>query len=136
MQYWYDAAHRLAEITDGLNDTIVYTFDLMGNRTHEDFYFPSTPWTARAGVRSTGSTACPRNWGRNRRPRPTPTTTTVTCARSCPLHPAPVNTYDALNRLVQVLDPGSTTRYAYDPANNLTRVTDARTLATRYGTTG
>ena len=43
------------------------------------------------------------------------------------------NSYDALNRLTQVLDPGNgTTQYVYDNANNLTQVTDPRGLATGY----
>ena len=42
------------------------------------------------------------------------------------------NTYDALNRLVQVLDPASGTTQCMTGANNLSQVTDPRGLATVY----
>ena len=42
-------------------------------------------------------------------------------------------TYDALNRLTQVVDPGAgTTKYAYNLNNVLAQVTDPRNLATTY----
>jgi RHS repeat-associated protein len=53
-----------------------------------------------------------------------------------PLGRVTTHTYDALNRLVSVIDPynGSAkpTNYTYDTANNLTRVTDPENKATDY----
>jgi YD repeat-containing protein len=47
------------------------------------------------------------------------------------------STYDALNRLLTVTQPGGPlTRYNYDNAANLTAVTDPRNLATTYGYDG
>ncbi len=36
--YAYDAAHRLVQITNAAGDKIVYTLDLMGNRTKEELF--------------------------------------------------------------------------------------------------
>ena len=53
-----------------------------------------------------------------------------------PLSRVTTNNYDALNRLVSVIDPyngaAKPTVYQYDNANNLTRVTDPEGKATDY----
>jgi YD repeat-containing protein len=36
--YAYDAAHRLTQITNAASDKLVYTLDLMGNRTKEEVF--------------------------------------------------------------------------------------------------
>ena len=41
LQYTYDAAHRLTQINDSLNNKIVYTLDAMGNRIQEQTFDPS-----------------------------------------------------------------------------------------------
>ena len=35
LNYTYDAAHRLTDITDSLNNKVNYTLDTEGNRTNE-----------------------------------------------------------------------------------------------------
>lgn len=39
--YTYDAAHRLTDVTDSLNDRMHYTLDKAGNRTKEETFDPS-----------------------------------------------------------------------------------------------
>jgi len=39
--YAYDAAHRMTDVSDGLNNTIHYTLDAMGNRVQEQVNDPS-----------------------------------------------------------------------------------------------
>src|SRR5439155_14720786 len=41
LAYTYDAAHRLTNIADNLNNHIAYTLDNAGNRTNESTYDPS-----------------------------------------------------------------------------------------------
>ena len=54
-----------------------------------------------------------------------------------PLGRTTTNSYDALNRLIQVLDPGAgTTKYGYNLNHALAQVTDPRNLATSYTING
>jgi YD repeat-containing protein len=45
VQYTYDDAHRLTQISDGLYDKIVYTLDAMGNRIKEEVFDPNKTLT-------------------------------------------------------------------------------------------
>jgi len=41
LQYTYDAAHRLIQVNDSLNNRIAYTLDALGNRIKEEAFDPS-----------------------------------------------------------------------------------------------
>jgi len=45
LQYTYDDAHRLTQISDGLYNKIVYTLDAMGNRIKEEVFDPAKTLT-------------------------------------------------------------------------------------------
>lgn len=137
IEYTYDAAHRLTEIEDGENNRIVYTLDLMGNRTREDVYDPSA------------ALARTRSWVYNSLSRlaqeigaaGTAAVTTVfgyddngnQTSNNAPLARNTANQYDTLNRLTQTTDPANgVTRYDYNALDQLISVTDPRNLVTSY----
>jgi RHS repeat-associated protein len=163
LNYAYDDAHRLVGMSDlstGTSPTgngslrmqltnltgnkIVYTLDNMGNRTGESNFDP-TGLLAKTKTRiidslnrlqqdiggttySVAPTTAVTQYGYDNNANVTSTTD--------PLGRVTTNAYDALNRLVAVIDPynGATkpTSYTYDNANNLTRVTDPENKATDY----
>jgi RHS repeat-associated protein len=163
LNYAYDDAHRLVGMSDlstGVNiapngslrmqlanlagNKIVYTLDNMGNRTGESNFDP-TGLLAKTKNRvidslnrlqqdiggttySVAPTTAVTQYGYDNNANVTSTTD--------PLGRVTTNAYDALNRLVAVIDPynGATkpTSYTYDNANNLTRVTDPENKSTDY----
>ena len=146
LRYTYDAAHRLTQLNDGLGNRIVYTLDAMGNRTQEDSYLAgsSTPTKTHGRhfdalnrlsqeLNAAGQVVAQYGYDGNGNLKQTTIKPDTTGTHD----QVSVNTYDALNRLLQVRDPAQkTTAYAHDPASNLTLVTDARTLSTTYGYDG
>lgn len=134
LTYFYDSAHRLTEIRDGLGNKVVYSLDAAGNRTREQaFDVSGTLARTRSWVyddlnrvsQSLGALTQATIYGYDGNGNRTTTTD--------PLTHATTNTYDALNRLIEVLDPaGGRTTYQYDAVDNLTQVTDPRGLATTY----
>jgi RHS repeat-associated protein len=143
LAYTYDPAHRLIQIQDNLGNKIVYTLDAMGNRTQEQVFDPSTTLVQ---SRSRGYNNLNRLaqdiGGAN------PATEITNYAYDNqgnlttildPLGHTTSNVYDALNRLIKVIDPaasgsgsGGNTQYAYDGLDQLAQVTDPRSLATGY----
>jgi RHS repeat-associated protein len=163
LNYAYDDAHRLVGLSDLSTGTaptgngslrmqlanlsgnkIVYTLDTMGNRIGESNFDP-TNTVQKTKTRiidslnrlqqdiggttyATAPTQAITQYGYDNNANLTTTTD--------PLGRVTTNTYDALNRLVSVIDPynGSAkpTSYLYDNANNLTRVTDPENKATDY----
>jgi RHS repeat-associated protein len=163
LNYAYDDAHRLvgmADLSTGASvagngslrmqlanltgNKIVYTLDAMGNRTGESNFDPtgSVQKTKTRIIDSlnrlqqdiggttyaTAPTQAITQYGYDNNGNVTSTTD--------PLGRVTTHTYDALNRLVLVIDPynGSAkpTNYTYDTANNLTRVTDPENKSTDY----
>jgi RHS repeat-associated protein len=137
LQYTYDAAHRLTNITDSAGNHIDYTLDAMGNRTAENAYDPSNA-LARTRTQvfnslnqlwkqigSAGTAAVTTVFGYDSNGNQTTT--------SAPLSRNTANQYDELNRLKQITDPGSgVTQFGYDANDNLTAVTDPRSTVTNY----
>jgi RHS repeat-associated protein len=163
LNYAYDDAHRLVGMSDQSTGTstagngslrlqlanlsgnkIVYTLDAMGNRIGESNFDP-TNTVQKTKTRiidslnrlqqdiggttyATAPTQAITQYGYDNNANVTSTTD--------PLGRVTTHTYDALNRLVAVIDPynGATkpTGYTYDTANNLTRVTDPENKATDY----
>jgi RHS repeat-associated protein len=137
VQYSYDAAHRLTDITDSVSNHIHYTLDAMGNRTAETAYDPSnvlhrthtrvfnTLNQLYQDVNAAGTANVTTTFGYD----PQGNQTTI----NAPLSRNTANQYDELNRLKQITDPGlGITQFQYDGNDNLTQVTDPRTLITSY----
>ncbi|MFT3789675.1 MAG: RHS repeat-associated core domain-containing protein [Rudaea sp.] len=157
LAYTYDAAHRLTDIADNLNNTIHYTLDATGNRTKEDTKDPS------ATLKRTLS----RQY--DQLSHLTQTLNALSAAVQTYQNPAEsapsgitytngydgngnaiysvdgngVGTeqqYDPLNRLFKTLQDhagtgttkDTTTQYAYDARDNLRSVTDPDGLVTGY----
>jgi RHS repeat-associated protein len=137
LNYGYDPAHRLNQITDGLGNKISYTLDGMGNRTSESAYDP-TNVLARTRTRvfntlnqlyqeigAANTAAVTTTYGYDANGNQT--------SIAAPLARNTTNAFDELNRLQQITDPASgVTQFQYDALDNLTQVTDPRSLATTY----
>lgn len=138
LSYTYDGAHRLVQVQDGLGNKVVYTLDNSGNRIKEDYVDPANALTR---TRSHVYDALNRlsqdigggvgqitqyNYDDNGNQ------TSITD----PLSRNTTQSYDALNRLLEVIDPvngsAAPTKYEYDVQDNLTKVTDPKNLATNY----
>jgi len=137
VQYAYDAAHRLTDITDSLGNKIHYTLDAMDNRTGENAYDPgnvlhrmhsrifNTLNQLYQDVNAAGTVAVTTTFGYDAQGNQT----TI----NAPLARNTTNAYDALSRLKQITDPASgITQFQYDGNDNLTQVTDPRNLITTY----
>jgi RHS repeat-associated protein len=136
-QYTYDGAHRLTQIADGLGNRIVYTLDALGNHVADNLYDPSNALSlARTRVFSSlsqlyqqigsaGTAAVTTTFGYDSNGNQT--------SVNAPLSRNTAEQYDALNRLVQITDPGNgVTTFAYDVNDRLTSVVDPRSLTTGY----
>lgn len=137
LQYTYDAAHRLIEINDSLNNRIHYTLDNMGNRTKEESFDPTSVLTqTRSRVFNTlnqlsreigaaGTSQVTTKFGYDNNGNQT--------SIAAPMSRNTGQTYDELNRLATVTDPGSgITTYGYNALDQLISVTDPKNLATTY----
>jgi RHS repeat-associated protein len=141
IEYQYDAAGRLVQVSDGSMNRIVYALDAMGNRTAENTIDPSN-LLRRTRTRvfnnlsrlwkdigAAGTAAVTTVYGYDGSGNQTTT--------NAPLGRNSTNVYDELDRLKQITDPASgITRFAYDANDNLTSVTDPRNLITSYTYTG
>ena len=137
VQYSYDTAHRLTDITDGLGNKIHYTLDGMGNKTAENSYDPNGVLHRThtrvinslneiyQDVNAAGTVAVTTTFGYDNQGNQT--------SSAAPLSRNTANQYDALNRLSQITDPASgITQFGYDANDNLTSVKDPRNLTTTY----
>ncbi len=135
--YTYDGAHRLTQVSDGLGNKAVYTLDVMGNRTAENTYDPSSSLHRThtrvinslnqlyQEVNAAGTAAVTTAFGYDANGNQT--------SIAAPLARNTANAYDELNRLKQITDPASgVTHFAYDANDNLTSVIDPRNLTTTY----
>jgi YD repeat-containing protein len=141
LQYSYDGAHRLTQIADGLGNQIVYTLDALGNHIAESYYDPSNALTLARNqvfnslselyqqIGSAGTAAVTTTFGYDSNGNQ--------ISISAPLSRNTANQYDALNRLVQITDPGNgVTTLNYDVNDDLTAVIDPRSLTTGYAYNG
>lgn len=137
LDHTYDAAHRLTEIEDSEGNRIVYTLDVMGNRTAENVYDPSSALTqTRTRVFNTlnqlsqqiaaaGTAAVTTTFSYDANSNQT--------GINEPLSRNTVQVFDELNRLKQVTDPLSgITKYGYSAFGQLSSVTDPRNKVTTY----
>jgi RHS repeat-associated protein len=141
VQYTYDAAHRLTQISDGLGNKLTYTLDAMGNRTAESAYDPLNVLSRTRSrvfnvlnqqsqdIGAAGTMAVTTTYGYDDNGNRT--------SVNAPMSRNTMNLYDELNHLKQITDPANgVTQFAYDGNDNLTTVTDPRSLATTYTFTG
>ncbi len=137
VEYTYDSAHRLSEIQDSQGNRIVYILDDMGNRTSEQSYDPSntlartrtkvfdTLSRLQHDIGAAGTTNVTTTYGYDVNDNQT--------SIAAPLSRNGSQTYDELNRLTQVTNPGTgVTKYGYNALDQLVSVTDPRSLVTSY----
>jgi RHS repeat-associated protein len=141
LSYTYDAAHRLTQVTDGLGNKTVYTLDAMGNRTAENTYDTSGTLhrthtrvinvlnEVYQEINAAGTSAVTTTLGYDSDGNPT--------SIDAPLSRDTAKSYDALNRVSSVTDPGNgVATFGYDAEDDLTTVKDPRSLITSYGYDG
>ena len=144
VNYTYDAAHRMTGLSDNLGNRIAYTLDLRGNRTKEEVFDPAN---ALAQTRSRVYDALNRMvqsiGAQNQTASYVYDLQGNLTSATDPLGRVTTNGYDALHRLVTVTQPspgGSqpapVTGYAYNGQDQLTQVTDPRSLITTYAING
>ena len=137
IQYTYDTAHRLTDITDSAGNKVHYTLDTIGNRTAENSYDPSNALHRThtrvfnglnqlyQDINAAGTINVTTTFAYDGNGNPS----TI----NAPLSRNTTNAYDELNRLKQITDPGNgITQLSYDATDNLLTVTDPRTLVTTY----
>jgi len=141
LQYTYDNAHRLIQISDGAGNTIAYTLDADGNRTSANTTDPSgvlhrthsRVFNALSqlyqDIGAAGTAAVTTTYGYDNNGNQ------VSIAG--PMGRNTANAYDPLNRLSQTTNPANgVTQFVYDANDNLTSVTDPRALTTSYAYSG
>jgi RHS repeat-associated protein len=137
LQSTYDGAHRLTQLSDGAGNSIHYTLDTMGNRIAESAYDPSNTLSRTRSrvynslnelaeeIGAAGTTAVTTSYGDDNNGNQT----TI----NAPLSRNAVESYDALNRVQQITDPGSGNTYmAYDANDDLTALQDPTGIITSY----
>ncbi len=137
IQYTYDAAHRLTQVSDSEGDRIVYTLDAAGNRIKEETFDPSN-FLVRLHHRAFNTLN--QLWKEIGAANTAAVTTTFgydpngnQTSASAPLGRNTASLYDELNRLKQITDAASgITLFGYDANDNLTSVTDPRGKVTSY----
>ena len=134
LRYYYDPAHRLTEIADGLGNVIQYTLDAMGNRIKEDVFDPADRlqktqrrvYDVRNRLYNELGAAGQKfaySYDENGNLK----------TEIDPLGRSAVRSYDPLHRLLTVTDAaGGVTRYGYDAKDRLASVQDPLNLTTAY----
>ena len=141
IQYVYDNARRLTQVSDSLGDVEAYTLDVMGDRTAENVYDPSGALVRMHSrvfdslgrifeeINSAETSAVTTNFSYDGNGNLTTT--------AAPLYRNTINAYDALNRLSQRTDPGGgITQFGYDALDRIVSVSDPRSLITTYTYSG
>ncbi len=141
LDYTYDNAHRMTQIADNLGHKIVYTLDLMGNRTQEQVFDPGNALAqTRSRVYNSLSRLVQEIGAASQTTAYTYDNQGNVTQIDGPLAgtgDVTVNAYDALNRLVQITDPLSgVVAYGYNGVDQLASVTDPRSLVTSYSYDG
>ena len=137
LQYTYDGAHRLTNITDSLGNHINYTLDVLGNRTAEKAFDPASVLhrvhtrvinalnLLYKDINAAGNAAVTTQYGYDNNGNQV--------SIAAPLGRNTANAYDELNRLNQITDPANgITQFGYDGNDNLLSVKDPRNLNTSY----
>lgn len=144
IEYSYDDAQRLTGIEDAAGNSVTYTLDAAGNRTHEETHDPSNALRRRLareyntlgrlvkerdaiidGANPNGRLVSEHGYDGNGN-----RTHTIDGLGRRTDHE-----YDPLNRLARTLDalnPRGIAEYEYDARDNLVQVTDPKGLITEY----
>lgn len=134
LDYAYDAAHRLTDITDELGHRIRYTLNAMGKPTTIEVFDQAS---TRVALHTRQYNVLNRLWKDIGASNQTTVydydangnLTTVTD----PLNRVTTNAHDALDRLKQVTNTANgLTRYGFNALDQLISVTDPRNLQTQY----
>jgi RHS repeat-associated protein len=134
LMYEYDNARNLTSISDNAGNTIEYGYDLVGNRTSEDVYDPSSNlrktveyiFDARNRIESINAAGSETELVFD----PVGNLT----EESDPNSNATTHSYDAFHRVIETVDALSgVTEYGYDIAHNLIAVNAPNGTSTRYG---
>jgi len=144
LTYTYDGAHRLTDIADSFSNTIHYTLDMIGNRTKEQVIDPNGVLALQTSrsydrinnlVKVIGGSQNTTLYDYDNNSNLTQVTD--------PLGRITNQSYDALNRVIQQLQPAPTSSsgrpaigYTYDGLDQVATVTDPRSLTTAYTTDG
>jgi RHS repeat-associated protein len=137
VEYGYDPAHRLTDITDAEGNRIHYTLDGIGNRTAEEVFDPSNSLRTKLTRQFTGLSRILKEIG-------AAGTTAVTTGFehdtagnlttiSAPLLRTTKQYYDEFSRLTRVLDPVNRSAwYTYNALDQLTSIKDPENRTTTY----
>jgi RHS repeat-associated protein len=137
VQFTYDGAHRLTQITDGAGNSIKYTLDALGNQTAVSAFDPSNTLSSTQSrvyntlselsqiIGAAGTAAVTTTMAYDNNGNLTST--------NAPLGRNTMNQYDSLNRLIQTTDAkGGVAHFGYNANNKLASVQDPLSLATTY----
>jgi len=139
--FGYDDARRLVSVTDNLGNSITYVLDAIGNRRQEQV---RDPGGVLRELRQREFNAMNRLWKEIGAAGQTTTfqhdvmgNLRTIAAPASLARPLATQSFDALGRLVQTIDPdGGVVKREFDGLDQLTKVTDPRNLATTYTVDG
>jgi YD repeat-containing protein len=148
IQYTYDAAHRLTDISDTLLNRIHYTLDAIGNRIKEEVYDSNNKLST---VKARDFDPLNRLWHDiayfNDPNTPVATQYSYDANGNLRTATAPANSstdstnrtttldIDAFDRIIHVIDPmnpSAPTKFGYNALDQVNSVTDPRTITTGY----
>ena len=143
--YGYDAAHRLVQISNAAGDKLVYTLDLMGNRTKEEVFDAGNNVVQRKNsvfdnlsrlateLNAANTVIAAYTYDNNGNVK----TQTQKYDAVTTNDAITSFDYDPLNRLTKITNAlAGITQYNYDGVDHLVSVTDPKTLITNYTVDG
>ena len=143
--YAYDAAHRLTQISNAAGDKLVYTLDLMGNRTKEEVFNASNVVVQRKNrvfdslsrlateLNAANSAIAAYTYDNNGNLKTQTQKFDAVTANDA----VTSFDYDPLNRLTKITNAlAGITQYAYNGIDHVVSVTDPKSLITSYGIDG
>ena len=143
--YAYDAAHRLYQVTNAAGDKLVYTLDLMGNRTKEEVFTSANVVVQRKNrvfdnlsrlateLNAANTVIAAYTYDNNGNLK----TQTQKYDAVTTNDAITGFDYDPLNRLTKITNAlAGITQYAYNGVDQLISVTDPKSLITSYAVDG
>jgi RHS repeat-associated protein len=143
--YTYDAAHRLVQISNAAGDKLVYTLDLMGNRTKEEVFDAGNNVVQRKSrvfdslsrlateLNAANTAIAAYTYDNNGNVKTQTQKFDATAANDAMTS----FDYDPLNRLTKLTDAlAGITQYAYNGVDHLVSVSDPKSLLISYAVDG